>query len=117
MFSKENTNRNRRRMSIVGNKHHCTYKHQRETVGGNPSHTHAGMVHMKAMARIHIWWPGIDADIESTVKACGTGQSMSHDPPQVLVHHWAWPYKELAKDSCRFRRSIYGRDRIGGSGC
>ena len=46
---------------------------------------------MKDLARIHVWWAGIDAEIERTVKECGMCQSVAHNPPQVLVHPWAWP--------------------------
>ena len=29
-----------------------------------------GMSRMKSLARLHVWWPSIDDDIESFVKAC-----------------------------------------------
>jgi hypothetical protein len=32
--------------------------------------THPGVVRMKSLARQYVWWPGVDADIESTVKSC-----------------------------------------------
>ena len=31
---------------------------------------HPGVVRMKSQARSHVWWPGIDHDIENVVKAC-----------------------------------------------
>ena len=31
---------------------------------------HPGVVRMKFIARIHVWWPGIDKKIEEMVKGC-----------------------------------------------
>ena len=36
---------------------------------------HPGMVRMKAIARSHVWWPGIDASIERCVKSCTACQT------------------------------------------
>ena len=31
---------------------------------------HPGVVRMKSIARIHVWWPGIDKKIEEVVNGC-----------------------------------------------
>lgn len=33
-------------------------------------HTHLGTVKMKSVARLYIWWPGIDNDTETITKKC-----------------------------------------------
>ena len=38
--------------------------------------SHPGIVSMKAIARSHVWWPGIDNDLESRIIACTTGQAL-----------------------------------------
>ena len=36
---------------------------------------HPGVVRMKSITRIHVWWPGIDKKIEEVVKGCLPCQS------------------------------------------
>ena len=31
---------------------------------------HPGMSQMKSLARMYVWWPGLDADVEETVRGC-----------------------------------------------
>lgn len=31
---------------------------------------HPGIVRMKSLARMHVWWPNLDIDIESKVRTC-----------------------------------------------
>ena len=38
---------------------------------------HPGVVRMKSIARIHVWWPGIDKKIEEMVKECLSCQSVT----------------------------------------
>ena len=38
--------------------------------------SHPGIVRMKSLARLHVWWPGIDKQIEETVRACTSCQSI-----------------------------------------
>ncbi|XP_065182445.1 uncharacterized protein K02A2.6-like [Sycon ciliatum] len=54
---------------------------------------HPGMVRMKSLARSFIWWPGIDADIETTGKVCAGCQAHQAAPPKSPLHPWEWPSK------------------------
>ena len=36
---------------------------------------HPGVVRMKSLARSHIWWPGLDQEVEEMVKACTAKKS------------------------------------------
>lgn len=49
---------------------------------------HPGMVRMKALARMHVWWPGIEADVESKVAACEDCQQQQPMPAQDTT---PWP--------------------------
>ena len=50
--------------------------------------SHAGIVRMKSLARIHVWWPSIDKDIEELSHGCDICQSMQNKPPPILLHPW-----------------------------
>ena len=45
--------------------------------------THPEMSRMKSLARGHIWWSGIDKEIEEKAKRCSTCQIHQRTPPQV----------------------------------
>ena len=46
---------------------------------------------MKSIARVHVWWPGIDKKIEEVVKSCLPCQSNRKKPPLTSLHLWNWP--------------------------
>ena len=52
---------------------------------------HPGMVCMKTLARMFVWWPGIDADVEGTVQLCQHCQANQSSPPVSPLHPWQWP--------------------------
>ena len=52
---------------------------------------HLGVVKMKALASSYIWWPGIDKEIEETVRTCSGCQLMQAEPSTAPVHPWEWP--------------------------
>ena len=53
--------------------------------------SHPGIVKMKSLARIHVWWCGIDKDIEQLVRECSACQSVRNAPSTTYLHPWAWP--------------------------
>ena len=52
---------------------------------------HPGMTRMKSLARLHVWWPSITADIEQTVQSCTNCAVMARDPQKVPLHSWDFP--------------------------
>lgn len=57
---------------------------------------HPGISKMKALARVHVWWPHLDAKIEEIAKNCQSCQARDH---QLLhyVHPWTWLSKPLQR--------------------
>ena len=50
---------------------------------------HPGKVTMKVIARAHVWWPGLDSDIESSARHCYTCQAHAKTPPQSPLAMWS----------------------------
>ena len=62
---------------------------------------HLGMVKMKRLARKYLWWPGLDKEIEETVKLCHSCQEAAKAPPAPNPASWSWhggPWKRLHLD-------------------
>ena len=49
--------------------------------------SHPGIVKMKFLAHIHVWWPSIDQHIEKMVQSCASCQSVQNKPATALLHH------------------------------
>ena len=56
---------------------------------------------LRPLARSYIWWPGIDKEIELTVKSCSGCQLTQKVPGTVPLHPWEWPTK-FCKQKCYF---------------
>ncbi|XP_015266723.1 PREDICTED: uncharacterized protein K02A2.6-like [Gekko japonicus] len=54
---------------------------------------HPGIVRMKALARSYVWWPGMDAEIESWVRRCQTCQEVQPNPPSAPAQSWESTHK------------------------
>ncbi|XP_062575345.1 uncharacterized protein K02A2.6-like [Saccostrea cucullata] len=52
---------------------------------------HPGMVRMKSLARLHVWWPGLDSDIETKVSQCGSCRMQLPNLPKAPANPWIWP--------------------------
>lgn len=60
----------------------------RKTVMESIHSTHLGIVKCKAMARSHVWWPGIDAELENLIKNCEPCAKMRPDPIKAPLKTW-----------------------------
>ena len=49
---------------------------------------HPGMTRMKALARMYVWWPGLDTDIEESVRLCDECQLNQSNPPLAPLNPW-----------------------------
>ena len=47
---------------------------------------HPGVVRMKVLACSHVWWPGLDQEIEDYAKSCTSCQFDKHSPPCIPGH-------------------------------
>ena len=72
-------------------------------------HGHPGVVNMKAVARSHLWWPGVDKAIESCVRACAACQVSRNLPAKAPLHPWAWPESPWERIHVDFAGPIQGR--------
>ena len=54
---------------------------------------HPGIVTMKATARAHVWWTGLDSGIESSASHCYTCQAHAKTLPQSPLAMWSGPSK------------------------
>ena len=52
---------------------------------------HLGIVKMKSLARNHLWWPGIDREIEEVTRSCEGCQQMKRNPKLTPLHPWEFP--------------------------
>ena len=52
---------------------------------------HPGIMQMKAIARSHVWWSGIDQDIKHKAKQCILCQEQQSLPAVAPLHPWVWP--------------------------
>ena len=49
---------------------------------------HPGITRMKSLARMYVWWPGMDDQIEKMVKECRKCQDNQSCPPVAPLHPW-----------------------------
>lgn len=49
---------------------------------------HMGVSKMKALARSHVWWAGIDKDLEEVAKSCKACLAVKQTPAKAPLHPW-----------------------------
>ncbi|XP_060774421.1 uncharacterized protein K02A2.6-like [Neoarius graeffei] len=70
---------------------------------------HPGIVRMKGLGRSYVWWPGMDAAIEQTVKSCDICQRSCHAPPTAQLHPWEWTTKKWSRLHIDFAGPFQGK--------
>ena len=62
---------------------------------------HLGCAKMKQLARRHVWWPGLDAELEGQARDCAACREKSVSPPRATLHPWepaGGPWERLHVD-------------------
>jgi len=49
---------------------------------------HQGIVRTKSLTCMYVWWPGIDRDVDRSVKQCVTCQKSRPELPEAPLHSW-----------------------------
>ena len=70
---------------------------------------HPGMTRMKSLSRMYVWWPGINADIEKSVRLCCQCQEVHSSPPAAPLHPWKWPSRPWARLHVDFAGPFEGK--------
>ena len=52
---------------------------------------------MKRLARMFVWWPGMDQAIENTVKSCWNCQKNRPNQPVIPLIPWQWPTRPWSR--------------------
>ena len=63
---------------------------------------------MKALARMYVWWPGLDTDIEESVCLCDECQLNQFNPPLAPLNPWNWPTRPRARLPLDYARPFQG---------
>ncbi|KAJ8898291.1 hypothetical protein PR048_003651 [Dryococelus australis] len=72
---------------------------------------HPGSSCMKMLARSHVWWPGLDGQIEEVVQSCHTCQSVQSSTRKVALEQRSWPARKWQRVHVDFAMTS-GRDLL-----
>ena len=81
----------------------------REKVLQQLHEVHPGINRMKALARSYVWWPGIDKDIELTVKSCKECCTNQNNPASVPPDPCETPSKPWERIHIDFAGPFLGK--------
>ena len=70
---------------------------------------HPGICRMRSLARMYVWWPGIDSVIEKTVRSCTECQAVQAAPPLAPLNPWKWPARPWARLHIDFAGPFQGK--------
>lgn len=70
---------------------------------------HQGIVRTKSLARMYVWWPGIDRDVDRSVRQCVTCQKSRPEPPEAPLYPWSWPTRPWARLHLDYAGPVEGK--------
>lgn len=70
---------------------------------------HPGVVKMKSLARSHMWWPGMDAEIERVAKSCDACHEAKKAPAKAPLNPWSWPDKPWQRVHLDYAGTFMGK--------
>ena len=70
---------------------------------------HSGIAKMKLLSTAYVWWPKLDAAIESTVKSCSSCQIVSKKPALTPLKPLEWPYILWSRVQIDFTGPLEGK--------
>ena len=70
---------------------------------------HPGMTKMKSLARMYVWWPNLEKDVERSVQLCHHCQEQQSAPPVALLQPWKWPSRPWARLHMDFAGPVNGK--------
>ena len=81
----------------------------RDTLRKELHESHPGIYRVKSLARSHIWWPKMAANIELCVRNCGMCQESANMPQASALHPWEWPGRPWFRVHMDFVGPIQGK--------
>ena len=70
---------------------------------------HSGMTKMKSLARMYVWWPNLDKDIDKSVRLCHHCQEQQPAPPVAPLQPWKWPSRPWTRVHMDFAGPVNGK--------
>ena len=70
---------------------------------------HQGISRTKALARAHVWWPGLDVAIERLVRSCHLCQESQKLPPAAPMNPWPWPARPWSRIHIDYAGPVNGK--------
>lgn len=70
---------------------------------------HPGISKVKTLARMYLWWPGVNADSEKAVRQCGECQQVQSLPPPTPLYSWKCPSRPWARLHLDFAGTFQGK--------
>ncbi len=71
--------------------------------------THPGVSRIKALARSFVWWPGMDAELETKVRRCEQCQLHQKMPAKAPLHPWDWPERPWVRVHADYAGPFMGK--------